>query len=44
MNTNTATLDANAKKYRPRRTVAAIAETGMKDINDDKSNNDQEKQ
>ena len=40
VNTNTSTLDANAKEYRPRRTAAAIAETRMKDTNDGKSEND----
>ena len=44
VNTNTSTLDANAKEYRPRRTAAAIAEIRMKDINDDKSNNDHQQQ
>ena len=44
VNTNTSTLDANAKEYQPRRTAAAIAEIRMKDINDDKSNNDHQQQ
>ena len=39
VNTNTSTLHANAKEYRPGRAAAAIAEIRMKDINDDKSNN-----
>ena len=41
-NTNTSTLDA--KEYRPRRTAAVIAEIRMKDINEDKSNNDHQQQ
>ena len=40
VNTNTSILDANAKEYLPRRTVAVIAEIRMKDISNDKSNND----
>ena len=44
MNTNASTLDANAKEYRPRRRAAAIAEIRIKDINDDKSNNDHQQQ
>ena len=38
--TNTSTLDANAKEYRRRCTAAAIAEIRIKDINNEKSNND----
>ena len=44
VNTNTSILDANAKAYLPRRTVAVIAEIWMKDISDDKSNNDHQHQ
>ena len=40
VNTNTPILDANAKEYLPRRTVAVIAEIRMKDISNEKSNND----
>ena len=44
MNTSISTLDANAKKYRTRRTAAAIAEIRMEDTNDDKSKNDHQQQ
>ena len=44
MNTNTSTLDANAKEYQPQHTAAAIAEIRMKDINNDKLNNDHHQQ
>ena len=44
MNTNTSTLDANAKEYRPQRTAAAIAGIRMKDVNDDKLNSDHHQQ
>ena len=44
VDTNTSILDANAKAYLPRRTVAVIAEIWMKDISDDKSNNDHQHQ
>ena len=44
VNTNTSTLDANAKEYQQRRTAATIAEIRMKDINDGKSNNDHQQQ
>ena len=44
VNTNTSILDANTKEHRPRRTVAVIAEIRMKDINDDRSNSDDQHQ
>ena len=37
VNTNTLTLDANAKEYQLQRTAAEVAEIRMKDMNDDKS-------
>ena len=40
VNTNTSTLDANTKEYRPRRTAVAIEEIRMKDNNDNKLEND----
>ena len=35
VNTNTSTLDANSKEYRPLRATATIADIRVKDINDD---------
>ena len=43
-NTNTLTLDANAKEYRLQHTAAEVAEIRMKDMNDDKSKNDNQQQ
>ena len=42
VNTNTSTLDA--KEYQAQRTAAVIVKIRMKDINDDKSNNDHQQQ
>ena len=43
-NINTLTLDANAKEYRLQHTAAEVAEIRMKDMNDDKSKNDNQQQ